>query len=287
MRPPRKPNKKARRKVENKVEGSVMTFWDHLEELRGVLFRMVVGVIACMLCAFLFKDTLFSVVMAPHESDFCLYRLLCRIGDALGMPGLCPGDFHVMLINTQLAGQFVTHMTVAFYAGIIVASPYIIYLLFHFISPALYQNERRYALRVVASGYVLFIAGVLLNYFLIYPLTFRFLALYQVSAEVQNTITLNSYIDTLVMMSLMMGIVFEIPILCWLLAKLGFLTSGFMVRYRRHSAVAILVIAAIITPTSDVFTLLMVACPMLLLYEISIGVVKKTQRIKEKEAISD
>ena len=133
-------------------------------------------------------------------------------------------------------------------------------------------------MKVTIWGYLLFMIGVLLNYFLIFPLTFRFLGTYQVSETVVNTITLTSYVDTLMMLSLMMGIVFEIPILSWLFAKLGFLTSSFMKHYRRHAIVIILVIAAIITPTSDVFTLSLVALPMYLLYEISIGVVKGTER---------
>jgi len=147
---------------------------------------------------------------------------------------LCPEVFYVKMINTQLAAQFITHMSVSFYTGFLLASPYVIYQLFRFVSPALYENEKKYSTRIVGWGYFLFMMGVLLNYFLIFPLTFRFLATYQVSMEVENTITLSSYMDTLMMMSLMMGIVFEIPVLCWLFAKLGFLTADFMKRYRRY-----------------------------------------------------
>ena len=229
----------------------VVTFWDHLEELRRVLFKVVGAVMVLMVVAFCFKDELFAVVLAPQQSDFIVYRWLGA------------ESFQVQLINTQLASQFITHMKVACYAGILLASPYIIYQLFRFVSPALYANERRYVVQ--------------LNYFLIFPLTFRFLGTYQVSALVENTITLTSYVDTLMMLSLMMGIVFEIPILSWLFAKLGFLTSSFMKKYRRHAIVLILIVAAFITPTSDVFTLTLVSLPMYLLYEISIGVVKRTE----------
>ena len=173
-------------------------------------------------------------------------------------------------------------MSVAFYAGLVLASPYILYQLFRFVSPALYEDERRYSLRVVVWGYVLFVLGVLLNYFLIFPLTFRFLALYQVSVEVENTIVLSSYIDMLMMLSLMMGIVFEIPVLCWLFAQLGLLSTSFMRMYRKHAIVLVLVIAAVITPTSDVFTLLMVAFPILLLYEASIWIVRRVEKNKLK-----
>ncbi len=261
-----------------KGQSGVLTFWDHLEELRRVLFRIAGVVVLLMLVAFGFKDSLFAVVLAPKDADFVLYRLLCRLAETISFPSLCPEAFQVKLINTQLAAQFITHMRVSFYAGFLLASPYVIYQLFRFVSPALYENEKKYSTRVVGWGYVLFLSGVLLDYFLIFPLTFRFLATYQVSGEVENTITLSSYMDTLLMMSLMMGIVFEIPILCWLFARLGFLTSAFMKRYRRHAVVLILVVGAILTPTSDVFTLMMVSLPMYLLYEVSIRIVRNTER---------
>lgn len=265
----------------------VLTFWDHLEELRHVLFHIAVAVVVLMLIAFLFKDELFAIVLAPKNADFIIYHLFCRIADAVSIPSLCPETFYVKIINTQLATQFVTHMSVSFYAGFLLASPYVIYQLFRFVSPALYENERRYSTRVIGWGYLLFIMGVLLNYFLIFPLTFRFLATYQVSMEVENTITLSSYMDTLMMMSLMMGIVFEIPILCWLFAKLGFLTAGFMKRYRRHAIVIILIVGAIITPTSDVFTLMMVSVPMYLLYETSIWIVSRTEKKRLKAPVEE
>ena len=204
----------------------ILTFWDHLEELRHVLFRIAVAVVFLMLVAFLFKDELFAIVLAPKNADFIIYRFFCRIADFMAMPSLCPEVFYVKMINTQLAAQFITHMSVSFYTGFLLASPYVIYQLFRFVSPALYENEKKYSTRIVGWGYFLFMMGVLLNYFLIFPLTFRFLATYQVSMEVENTITLSSYMDTLMMMSLMMGIVFEIPVLCWLFAKLGFLPDA-------------------------------------------------------------
>lgn len=265
----------------------VLTFWDHVEELRHVLFRIAVAVVFLMLIAFFFKKELFAVVLAPGKSDFIIYHFFCRLADAACLPSLCPEAFQVRLINTQLATQFVTHMSVSFYAGFLLASPYALYQLFRFVSPALYENEKKYSVRVVGWGYLLFIMGVLLNYFLIFPLVFRFLATYQVSMEVENTITLSSYMDTLMMMSLMMGIVFEIPVLSWLFAKLGFLTTDFMKRCRRHALVIILVIGAVITPTSDIFTLMMVSVPMYLLYEAGIwivsGVEKKNEHLKTEE----
>lgn len=185
-------------------------------------------------------------------------------------------DFLVKLINTGLAEQFIIHMKATLCAGILCASPYILYQLFRFVSPALYVNERKYVVRVVGGGYAMFALDVAVSYFLIFPLTFRFLGTYQVSGEVENIIALQSYISTLMTMSLAMGLVFEIPILSWLFAKLGLLSDGFMRKYRKHAIVVILVVAAIITPTSDVFTLSLVALPMWLLYEVSILIVNRT-----------
>ena len=166
-------------------------------------------------------------------------------------------------------------MKVALYVGALVASPYTLYMLVGFISPALYANEKRYTYPVVIGGYVMFVIGMALNYFLIFPFTLRFLGTYQVSGEVANMITLQSYMDTMLMMNIMLGILFELPIVCWLLGKLGFLTSDFMRHYRRHAIVAIFIVAAVITPTSDVFTLTIVALPIWLLYEISILLVPR------------
>jgi sec-independent protein translocase protein TatC len=182
--------------------------------------------------------------------------------------------FSIQLVNTGLTEQFMIHMKVALMTGILVASPYIIYLLFRFISPALYENERRYSIRITVTAYVMFLVGVVVNYLLIFPLTVRFLGTYQVSEEVVTMLTITSYIDTLLMMSLVFGILFEIPVISWLLAKAGMLKASWMTEYRRHAIVAILIVAAIITPTADVLTLIIVSLPIWLLYEVSILLVR-------------
>lgn len=248
------------------------SFWEHLDVLRAAIVKIVAVAIVFGIAAFFFKEQLFSVVLAPKDDGFITYRLFGRIAAWVGGS---VEPFSVQLINTGLAQQFIIHMKTALCAGVLCASPYILYQLFRFVSPALYNNERRYVVRMIGGGYGMFGLGVLISYFLIFPLTFRFLGTYQVSGEVDNLITLDSYISTLVMMCLAMGIVFEIPILSWLFAKLGFLSADFMRRYRKHSIVIILVVAAIITPTSDVFTLSLVALPMWLLYEVSIAIVKR------------
>lgn len=238
-----------------------MTFWDHLEELRGSLLRMIVAACIAGVAAFCLKDTLFRLVLAPADGHFFVYQLL----------GAEPFSLH--LVNTGLTEQFMVHLKVALTVGLLIASPYLLYVLYSFVSPALYDNERRVSFRIVGSAYIMFLVGVAVNYILIFPLTVRFLGTYRVSDAVENMLTLSSYVDTLLMMSFVFGIVFEIPVVSWLLAHLGLLRSEWMRHYRRHAIVAILVVAAIITPTSDIFTLLIVSLPIWLLYEVSILIV--------------
>lgn len=240
-------------------EIETQSFWDHLDELRSIEIKIVVVILLFAIVAFIFKEQLFAIILAPKEDSFITYRWLGQI--AL-WTGQAFKPFSVQLINTGLAQQFIIHMKSAMYAGVLIASPYILYQLFRFISPALYESERSHMTKVVGGGYIMFALGVLVSYFLIFPLTFRFLGTYQVSSEVDNLISLDSYISTLMIISLAMGAVFEIPVLSWLLGKLGLITPTNMRRYRKHAIVAILIVAAIITPTSDVVTLTLVAFPM-------------------------
>lgn len=241
-----------------------MTFWDHLDVLRGSIMRVLVSAAVMGIGVFFLKDRLFDIVLWPRDSDFPTYRLL----------GTEPFQLH--LINTQLTEQFMIHMKVSLIMGLLVASPYIIYVLFRFISPALYDNERRASYRLVGAAYGMFMVGIVINYFLIFPLTVRFLGTYSVSSEVETMLTLSSYVDTLLLMSLVFGIVFEIPVIAWLLARFGMLKHTWMSMYRRHAIVAILILAAIITPTADIMTLIVVSLPIWLLYELSIWIVRFT-----------
>ena len=247
-------------------DGGELTFWEHLDVLRGSIIRMLVAAVAAGVAAFVLKDWLFAVVLAPSGSDFVTYRLL----------GVEP--FKIELVNTGLTEQFMIHMKVALAAGVLMASPYILYLLFRFVSPALYDNERRCSVRLTLAAYVMYMLGVAVNYFVVFPLTVRFLGTYQVSTDVHNLLTISSYVDTLAMMSIVFGIVFEIPVVSWLLARFGLLKSAWMGRYRRHALVAIVAVAAVITPTSDVFTLTLVSLPIWLLYEASVLIVKVTEK---------
>lgn len=239
-----------------------LTFWEHLDVLRGSIIRIIVVAALFATAAFCLKNSLFSIVLAPSHSNFITYRLLHA------------EPFRIHLINVGLTEQFAVHVKTALAVGLYAASPYIIYILYRFVSPALYDRERRYAVRIVGSGYLMFIIGTLVDYFLIFPLTVRFLGTYQVSTEVESMLSLSSYIDTLLVMSIVFGAIFEIPVVNWLLAKAGILRPDLMVSYRRQAIVAILVVAAVVTPTGDAFTLIVVALPIWLLYELSIVVVR-------------
>ena len=250
------------------------TFWEHLDVLRGVLVRVLIVLVVLTLGMFVMKEYLFDIVLAPSHDDFILYRWISDIGGLFASNGIKIQGFETDLINTELTGQLMSHIRVAFYAAVIVGFPYVLWEVFGFISPALYKNERRITIMMMTAGQFLFYIGVLLSYMLIFPLSFRFLALYEVSEEVSNMIQLKSYLDTLLMLSLMMGVMFEIPLVCLLLSRVGFINSALMSKYRRHAVLGVLILAAVITPTTDVFTLLMVGLPIYLLYEMSIIIVK-------------
>ena len=229
-----------------------MTFWEHLDELRRHIWRMLLVALAAMVVCFCFKKQLFDVVLIPKPD-------------------------YLDLINVDIAQQFLTHMRVALLAGLLLTAPYILYELFAFVAPGLYAAERRITVRALGGAVLLFYVGVALNYFIIFPFTVRFLGSYQVAPEVENLISLTSYVNLLLVMSLVMGVVFELPVLCWMLAKMGILKSAFMTRYRRHAVVVILIVGAIITPTGDPFTLSLVSVPIYLLWELSILIVKKVE----------
>lgn len=238
------------------------SFWDHLEELRGRLIRIVVAVVVLAAVAFLLKEELFLIAFAPCDDHFITYRLLGT------------GGFHINLINVAITEQLMVHVKTSVYAGLMVASPYVLYQLFCFVSPALYERELHYATRFVGLALLMFLVGTAVNYFVVFPFTLRFLATYQVSDSISSMLSVSSYMDTLLSMNLLMGLVFELPVACWLLAAMGLLRYEWIRGYRRHMVVAVLLLSAIITPTTDAFTLLVVALPVWLLCEVSMLIVK-------------
>lgn len=243
-----------------------MTFWDHAEALRGVILRGLAVVVALVAVYFAVMPRLFdSVILAPCRPDFALYTLL----------GVEVGE--VRLININLASQFFTHMSASLYLALVTAFPIIVYLLWGFVAPGLYESEKRGAPVAFTAGCVMFFTGVAVGYFLVFPLTLRFLADYQLSPLIPNQISLDSYMDNFVMTVLVMGIVFELPVVAWLLGRAGMIDRGLFTRYRRHAIVALLVLAAVVTPSGDPMTLMAVFTPVYILWEASALAVPRRQ----------
>jgi len=254
--------------------GEMLTFGEHLEVLRKMLFRILGVTMVLGVVIFCFKDIVFPLLMAPRSNEFCTYRWIEQLAAAVGI-GFKFEAFNIQLINTELSSQFMTHLSTSVYLALLLASPYIVFELFGFIAPALYDSERRYATAMVVAVYVLFILGVLMSYFVLFPVSLRFLGTYQVDASVNNVINLSSYISTFVTLTFLMGLVFQVPMVCFLLAKLGIIDADLLRHYRRHAIVIIAIISAIITPP-DIFTLVLVAVPMYGLYELSILIIRNT-----------
>lgn len=258
-----------------------MSFGSHLEVLRQMLLRVIGVTVGLSGIVFCFKEETFSLLLAPKESDFVTFRLIEQATAWLAsLTGQGEGfhfeSYHIDLISTELSAQFMMHLTSSITLGALLASPYILYELCHFVSPALYENERRYSGLITLCSYLLFVVGVLMTYFVLFPISFRFLGTYQVDTSVRNVITLDSYISTFTTLTFSMGLVFQLPVLSWILAKIGLLKASFMARYRRHAIMLILILSAIITPP-DIFTLVLVAIPLYLLYEGCIRIVGKTE----------
>ena len=261
-----------------------LTFWDHLDELRRVLFRVLGVWFVLAIGYFIAMPYLFdNVILAPCHNDFIFYDLLRWIGQRLDLQDeFFTQEFHVKLVNINLAAPFFVHMSTAFWMSVVTAAPYFFYEIWRFVSPALYPNERKGVRKALGIGTVMFFIGVLLGYFMVYPLTLRFLSTYQLSAAIENQISLNSYIDNFMMLVLCMGLAFELPLVTWLLSLLGLVHKTFLRKYRRHAVVVIVIAAAIITPTGDPFTLSVVAIPLYLLYEMSILMIKDKKKTEEE-----
>jgi sec-independent protein translocase protein TatC len=259
-----------------------LTFLEHLEVLRGHIIRSAISVLIFTVAAFMIKDFLFNIVLlAPKEPNFITNRLFCQLGELINSSRLCINSEGLDIINIDLAGQFKIHLRIAFFAGLILSSPYIFTEVFRFVLPALKDVEKKYSAGMVFYTTALFLTGVLFGYYLIIPLTINFLGGYSVSAEVANQIALKSYIGSITSLSLSTGLAFELPIMIYFLSKVGLVTPDFMRKYRKHALVVFLVLSGIITPP-DVFSQVMVVIPLLLLYELSIVIAKRVQKDKEK-----
>lgn len=250
-----------------------MTFGGHLEMLRRMLFRIlsVVGIWAIVI--FCCKNTTWSILLAPSEYDFTTYQMIECLMSSIGLDFKFD-EFYIELIATDLSSQFMTHITTSVYLALLGGAPYILYEFFRFISPALYENEKKHSVLVVSMIYLLFLLGVLMSYFVIFPISFRFLGTYSVAEKVHSTITLDSYIETFISLTFIMGIVFQLPLIMFMLAKLGLVSYNLLAKYRKHALIIIMFVAAIITPP-DLMTLILVTIPLYMLYEISVRIAKQ------------
>ena len=253
-------------------DNGLLTFGGHLEVLRRMLIRIIAVALCLGVIIFCLKDTTFDLLLAPCDNHFITYRAIERLCTSIGID-MHFETYEITLINTELSSQFMTHLSTSVYLALLFASPYIVIELYRFIAPALYDNERRYSVGVAVAIYLLFIVGVLMSYFVLFPFALRFLGTYQVAADVVNQINLSSYISTFTTLTFLMGLVFQIPVISFFLAKIGLLEAALMCAYRRHALVVIFLIAAIITPP-DLFTLILVTLPMYGLYEVSILIVR-------------
>lgn len=267
------------------MKNEEMSFWDHLEAFRWTLIRSVIALFIFTIVGFAFMPYLYdSIIMAPTRSDFILYKYLCRLTSSFPlMPDFCNDSFHVKIINIRLASQFFRHMTTSFWLALILTFPYLIYEVWRFIKPALYETEKKSVKWAFAFGTLMFFLGCAVGYCVVFPMTLRFLAEYSLSEAIENEISLDSYMDNFLTLIFVMGVVFELPLVSWFLSKIGLLNRSFFKKYRRHAVVGLLVAAAIITPSGDPFTLSVVFVPLYFLYELSSFFVKPAPKEDDEE----
>jgi sec-independent protein translocase protein TatC len=268
--------------------GAEMTFVDHLEALRWHLFRSILAVFVGAIIVFVYMDFFFGkIVMGPANRDFITYRILCSSSHWLGLgDALCLSDINLKLISTEMSSQFMMSFTISFVGGFIIAFPYVFWEFWRFVKPALTAKELNKTRGVIFWVSILFFGGVAFGYFLIAPYTVNFFAAYTLSPLIQNTFTVTDYIDNIVSLVLGTGIVFQLPLVVYFLAKVGIITADFLRTYRKFAVVIILVIAAVITPP-DVVSQLIVTVPLWLLYEISITIAARVNKEQEKDNLPE
>jgi sec-independent protein translocase protein TatC len=265
------------------LEGE-MSFFDHLEALRWHLIRAALAIVVFTIGAFVYYDWIYDhIIMAPSKPTFWTFRMMCDLGAFLHRD-MCPNNPNIQLINTEMAGQFTLQIDSSLMIGLVLGIPYLLYELWRFIKPALHDKERKAASGFVFYASFLFLSGVMFGYYVITPISLNFLAGYTVSESIKNLFSIDSYISSVSTLTLATGLVFEMPILVYILANLGIATPKFMRETRRYAIVIILIIAAVVTPTPDMLTMTVVAIPLLLLYELSIGVASMVEKRKKKRA---
>jgi len=273
-------------KEKGKTLEAEMSFFDHIDVLRKHLLRALAVVLVLTAGAFYFTDFIFNtIIMGPKNPSFWTYRMMCKLYERFPSIGeeFCIRTIDAKIINTEMSGQFTLQLNSCVMAGIILGIPYLLFELWLFIKPALHENERKSASGFVAFASLLFFTGIIFGYYIICPLSVNFLVNFTVSPEIQNTFTIDSYLSSIMTLTLGSGIIFQLPVIIYILSKLGIMTPAFMRSSRRYSAVIILIVAAVVTPTADPFTMLIVALPLFLLYEGSIYISASIERKRKKE----
>jgi sec-independent protein translocase protein TatC len=263
-----------------------MSFFDHIDVLRKHLLRVAAVVIVLTLGAFYFTDFIFNeIIMGPKNANFWTYRMMCKLVAAYPSIGqdFCITKIDAKIINTEMAGQFTLQLNSCVMVGIILGIPYLLFELWLFVKPALHENERKSASGFVIFASTLFFLGILFGYYLICPLSINFLTNFTVSPDIENTFTIDSYLSSVMTLTLGAGVIFQLPVIIYILSKLGVMTPAFMRASRRYSTVLILIVAAVVTPTADPYTMLIVAMPLFLLYELSIYISANIEKKKNKE----
>jgi sec-independent protein translocase protein TatC len=269
---------------QGKDPNTEMNFLDHLEALRWHLVRSAAAVVILAVVAFLYPEILFDkIILGPKDPHFPTYRALCWLAQQSGVD-FCIDKIPFTLINIDISGQFTTHLYVSFMAGFVIAFPYFVWEIWRFVKPALSPTEKSNSRGIVLSVSFLFLLGVLFGYYVVAPLSINFLGSYQISEQVSNNIGLGSFISTVTTLAFASGIVFELPVAIYFLSKLGLVSPPFLRKYRRHAMVIILIVAAVITPSPDVTSQVLVAIPLFLLYELGIGVSAAVERNRNKNA---
>ncbi len=262
-----------------------MSFLDHLEILRWHLIRSTIVIMLFGVVFFIFSRYIFdTLIFSMAKNDFWTYVQFCKLSDLLGLGDrLCFDDIKINFQNIKMSGQITTDIVVSLIGGFIGAFPYVLWEFWRFVKPALKDKERKSARGTVFTGSFLFALGILFAYYIIAPLSVQFLGNYQISEKVVNNITLNSYITTVTTIILACGIIFQLPLMVYFLSKMGLITPEFMKRYRKHAIVIVLILSAIITPP-DISSQLLVSLPLMLLYEISIGISRRVNKKNESKA---
>lgn len=262
-----------------------MSFLGHLEALRWHLVRSAAVIVILAGVAFCYPEILFGkILLGPEKADFFTYTFLCDVSHKWGMgEAFCLSDFNFKIKNYDMMGQFTLAMWGSIVAGLIIAFPYVLWELWRFIKPALKEKESKAASGFIFAATLLFLTGVLFGYYIVTPMAVYFLGNYQVDPSLENNPSLDSYISIVTTLVLLMGLVFELPIIIYFLARFGVITAAFMRKYRKHAVIIILIVAAVITPTTDILTQMLVAVPLWILYEVSIIVAKRVEKKRERE----